>query len=205
MSAADYPFVRLRVALFAAWFVVTAVPLGYLMAWHVVPLPSERAPQAGAGWREAASGMWQVIHVLSPDCRCSLGVAAHLEQRRAFQGAVERVWLVGSDPALSRRLAARGQEADACVKDVAQASHAEISTLTRIVDDLQRASDLFAGHSRHHVGTTTDSSRQLKDDAAELSATVQEILRLVGARETSPAPSSVPPTQDGLVRHLTAA
>jgi hypothetical protein len=112
--------VPVRLVVFVGWFVVTAVPLGYLTAAHIVPLPSDRMARAGAAWHEAAARTWQAIHVLSPDCRCSLDVAAYLTDRGALRDVIERVWLVRPNPLLARRLAASGFQVETVGADAVE-------------------------------------------------------------------------------------
>lgn len=84
---------------FAVWALIIAVPLGYLMAGHWVPLPRLAAGGLDCSPRTtglASSTSWRLIHVLAPECRCSRAMGLHLAERRARAGLDEEIWWLGT-------------------------------------------------------------------------------------------------------------
>lgn len=107
-ATADFDPVKVRLAVVVVWLIGTTVPIGYLMAKHLAPLPSAGAPKIGAAWGATRQEGWQAIHILATECVCSRGVVAHLEKRGLLAGVHEQVWLIGQDTALTARLTGRG-------------------------------------------------------------------------------------------------
>ena len=95
---------------FSAWNVTVTVPGAYLMAGHLLTLPTpvETDPAVAAAIdaaREPADrGRWLVVHVMYADCGCSQRLLTQLVTRRALPDVRERVVLVGHDEALGARL-----------------------------------------------------------------------------------------------------
>jgi hypothetical protein len=96
-----------------AWFVVMLAIGATLLARHVVALPRPVADEA-LGRAMASLRMpedakrWMAVHVLYAECRCSQRIAEHLLSSSRPSDVSERVLLVGRDPDLEGRFAARG-------------------------------------------------------------------------------------------------
>lgn len=79
------------------WFVALSIPSAYLMAKHMVALPT-------ANPQPAEEGGWRAWHVVSVDCPCSRSVTEELLSRQPLEGWTECVTLLGTDEKLAEAL-----------------------------------------------------------------------------------------------------
>lgn len=108
--------------LFTLWAAAMTVICSYLLARHLLTLPTPAAADPGLvaaiqrSRAPAEQGRWLALHVLLADCGCSRRVADHLVRRGplAERALAERVILIrdpgqpGQAPDLAGRLRARG-------------------------------------------------------------------------------------------------
>jgi hypothetical protein len=127
----------------AVWGVLCVVLGGYLLAGHLLTLPTPAAAdpelhQAIAANRHADQrDHWLVLHVLSEDCKCSRRVLDHLLADGRPSGVIERVVLVTDHGAaeLGAAIRARGFDLDVVAPDELVARyHIEAAPLLVIVD-----------------------------------------------------------------------
>lgn len=94
------------------WFLTVAALMGGLAIshWFALPHPDKRDAKLAAGVAELTRGApgWAAVHVLYTECRCSQRILDHLLASDRPRDVHETVVLVGDDPALAARLAARG-------------------------------------------------------------------------------------------------
>jgi hypothetical protein len=128
-----------------AWVALCIVLGGYLLAGHLLTLPTpsladpELHQAIAANRRSDQRGRWLVLHVLSEDCQCSRRVLDHLLADPRPPGVAERIVLVTDDPAGSRAPIAaireRGFDLDVVTPDDLVARyHVEAAPLLVIVD-----------------------------------------------------------------------
>ena len=85
--------------IFAIWAVLVSIPLTYLTANHLVPIPppiSITSPNVS----NQPGEQWNAVHLLAADCGCSLSVARHLMSRGPRPGLSETVVIIGEAPEL---------------------------------------------------------------------------------------------------------
>ncbi len=87
-----------RLVVFTVWAILINVPLAYLAANHLVPVPS--SAKHSLKTFPAAGPEWKAVHLLAADCGCSLSIARHLKSRGAQDGLAETVVLIGDAPDL---------------------------------------------------------------------------------------------------------
>ncbi len=83
--------------LFAIWAVLISLPLAYLTANHLVPIPAAQKPESPPVSAQTGQG-WKAIHLLAADCGCSLSVARHLQSRGPLPGLTETIVIIGDAP-----------------------------------------------------------------------------------------------------------
>jgi hypothetical protein len=127
----------------AAWVVACVVVGAYLLASHLLTLPTPAAAdpvlrRAIAAQRHAGQrDRWLVLHVVFDDCGCSQRVLAHLLSTRRPAGVAERVVYVTEHPAEASTgaIPAHGFELEVVTPDqLAAEYHIEAAPLLVIVD-----------------------------------------------------------------------
>jgi hypothetical protein len=127
----------------AAWGAACVVVGAYLLASHLLTLPTPEAAdpalqRAIAAQRHAGQrDRWLVLHVVFDDCGCSQRVLGHLLSTRRPAGIAERVVYVTEHPAEATTAAipAHGFELDVVTPDQLAADyHIEAAPLLVIVD-----------------------------------------------------------------------
>ena len=87
------------------WAIAISVPLTFLAAGHILPLPV-RPVRPLAVDPKSTDGRWLAEHILVAGCPCSAFVANYLAARGAQNGLDEQVWVVGGtadwEPALKK-------------------------------------------------------------------------------------------------------
>jgi hypothetical protein len=88
-----------QLLLTTAWAVALVVPISSMMAGHLLTLPSpdKAAVAPRLEGRAASAEGWRAFHVLSPACKCSRQVLAHLLERGAHAGVTETLLFVGEE------------------------------------------------------------------------------------------------------------
>jgi len=104
-----------QAALIGIWAIVVAVPLSFLMASHILPLPNTPVLKRTSAYSEnlfsntsTSQPRWTAVHILVADCPCSTEVASHLISRGASQEMQENVWVVGGTAPWETALMAKG-------------------------------------------------------------------------------------------------
>jgi len=131
----------------AAWVVACVVVGAYLLASHLLTLPTPAAAdpvlhRAIAARRHADQrDRWLVLHVVFDDCKCSQRVLAHLLSTSRPGGVAERIVYVTEHPteaetrAATAAIPAHGFELDVVTPDQLDADyHIEAAPLLVIVD-----------------------------------------------------------------------
>lgn len=98
------------------WALALVVVCAYLLAGHLLTLPSPQLDNpvlARALAERRPQPTWAVFHILYGDCGCSRRVIRHLEARGPSALAYERVVLVGPDEGDEARLLKRGFSVEA--------------------------------------------------------------------------------------------
>jgi hypothetical protein len=83
---------------FAVWVILINLPIAYLTANHLVPVPPSSNHNLPTS--PAAGPEWKAVHLLAADCGCSLSVARHLQSRGPQEGLAETIVLIGDVPDL---------------------------------------------------------------------------------------------------------
>lgn len=81
-------------AILVVWALTVSVPITFLMAGHLLPLPT-RAVMPSTVLSGSNEGRWQAVHILVAGCPCSEFVAKYLVQRGLRQDLDEQVWVIG--------------------------------------------------------------------------------------------------------------
>lgn len=131
----------------AAWVLVCVVVGAYMLASHLLTLPTPAAAdpalhRAIAAQRHADQrDRWLVLHIVFDDCGCSQRVLAHLLATRRPAGVAERVVYVTEHPteastgAATGAITAHGFELDVVTPDQLAANyHIQAAPLLVIVD-----------------------------------------------------------------------
>ncbi len=98
------------------WAPMLLVVCAFLLSSHLLTLPSpeveDPALQAAVQKvrRQQDTGSWMAVHVLYTDCKCSRGIADYLVTQDRPEDVVEKMLLVGEDPALVQRAKDAGFE-----------------------------------------------------------------------------------------------
>ena len=87
-------------------FLVWGLGLSLIVAALMVRHEATFAPPE-LGTHPATTGLWYVRHILATECRCSLRIVSHLQERDAHANVIEHVLLIGPysetiDPLISR-------------------------------------------------------------------------------------------------------
>lgn len=85
---------RAAFLIFGLWAVLVSVPMAYLLANHLVPIPGPRSASKSVATQLQVDGSWRAIHFLAPDCGCSLSIARYLNARGRVDGLEETVLLM---------------------------------------------------------------------------------------------------------------
>jgi hypothetical protein len=107
----------LRIA-FIAWVALCVVGGGYLLAGHLLTLPTPELTDLGpqrsavAQRRSSQQGQWLAVHILDQDCKCSQRVLDHLLTEPRPDGVVERIVLIASEVDADRINAIHGHGFD---------------------------------------------------------------------------------------------
>lgn len=89
------------------WAVAITVPMSFLMANHLVSYDAPDKIVEAPDSHFVTDG-WSLNHVLSGECKCSLGVAEYLVSRKALGEVRENIILMDGTEALKRSLQAAG-------------------------------------------------------------------------------------------------
>ncbi|MCH6256826.1 hypothetical protein MLD52_09730 [Puniceicoccaceae bacterium K14] len=94
-------------SILAIWAGVITVPMSLLMASHMVAFntPNEIVD---LHYPRNSEGEWSLNHVLSGDCKCSLGVADYLVTRRKQSGIRENIVLMNGTDEMKKELIRAG-------------------------------------------------------------------------------------------------
>jgi hypothetical protein len=93
------------------WFVSTAIPLGYMVGFHLNFLPSPTSNGLAQLALTYGRNKWpmEMIHFIGADCRCSERIASYLIQRKPYTiDTGERVVVVGENSKLVSQLESSG-------------------------------------------------------------------------------------------------
>jgi hypothetical protein len=171
--------VRIRVLIFALWFVGISVPLAMLAIQHNLPFVVRAVNVTGReGTTLSPADRPTILHVLAADCDCSKAVAEGLARRGADDAEREQVWIVGGASELRRRL----EQARYVVREIsAKEAHDALGVVGApflLVYERDGASVKYAGgYSPHRP-----------EDAGDIE--VESIVRAVrSGQPTSPYPA----------------
>jgi hypothetical protein len=132
----------LRIA-FAIWVVSCVVAGSYMLAGHLLTLPTPDITDLGlqrsavVERRAFQQGRWLAVHVLDQDCKCSLRVLDHLLADPRPAGVAERIVLIASEvsPDQVTAIRARGFDLDiVSPEELAARYHVEAAPLLIVID-----------------------------------------------------------------------
>ena len=135
----------LAVSALAAWVVICVVGGAYMLASHLLTLPTPAAAdpvlhQAIAARRhDNQRNRWLTLHVVLDECRCSQRVLEHLLNEPRPAGVIERVVLVSENRTTSaatvEAISAHGFDVDVVTPDeLVEQYHIEVAPLLVIID-----------------------------------------------------------------------